>query len=270
MRDWAQLLLHLPQGNAIKVTFGSGETCVADIVIMSIGVRPLNTLAIECGIATGQRGGIKVDEYLRTSVSDIYAVGDVIEYPHPLDGKPWMNYLAGPANRQARIVADNMVFGDTIKYEGSIGTSIAKVFDLAVAATGFAAKTLARNGMPYLTATIHPNSHAGYYPGATPMTIKVVFAPETGRLLGAQIVGCDGVDKRIDQLARIIKDGGTVEDLTHTEHAYAPLLIGKRPRGHGRIRSLQHYQRQNVAHLLARAKRHAAPGCHAYRCPYKG
>lgn len=210
------------EGNSLKVSFRSGETCMADMVIMSIGVRPLNTLALDCGIATGQRGGIKVDSYLRTSVDDIYAVGDVIEYPHPVDGKPWMNYLAGPANRQARIVADNMVFGDKIKYEGSIGTSVAKVFDLTVAATGMAAKRLQQEETPYLTATIHPNSHAGYYPGATPMTIKVVFSPETRRLLGAQIVGYDGVDKRIDQFARIIKDGGTVDDLTRTEHAYAP------------------------------------------------
>ena len=209
-------------GDAIEVSFASGETCVTDMIIMSIGVRPLNTLALECGIETGERGGIKVDSFLRTSIADIYAVGDVIEFPHPVDGKPWMNYLAGPANRQARIVADNMVYGDKTRYEGSIGTSVAKVFDLTVAATGLAAKRLRQEGMSYLTATIHPNSHAGYYPGATPMTIKVVFEPGTGRLLGAQIVGCEGVDKRIDQFARIIKDGGTVEDLTHTEHAYAP------------------------------------------------
>ena len=210
------------QGHGLEVAFASGEKDAADIVILSIGVRPLNTLATEAGLATGQRGGIVVDEYLRTSAPDIYAVGDVIEYPHPVDGKPWMNYLAGPANRQARIVADNMVFGDKVKYEGAIGTSIAKVFDLTVAATGMAAKRLKQEKIPYLTATIHPNSHAGYYPGATPLTITVVFAPETGRLLGAQIVGYDGVDKRIDELALAIKRGCTVGDLTRIEHAYAP------------------------------------------------
>lgn len=209
-------------GDAIDVTFGSGEKVTADIIILSIGVRPANSLALQAGIETGARGGIKVNEYLRTSCKDIYAVGDVIEFPHPVDGKPWMNYLAGPANRQARIVADNMVWGDKVKYEGSIGTSIAKVFDLTVAATGIAAKRLKQEGTPYLTATIHPNSHAGYYPGATPMSIKVVFSPESGKLLGAQIVGYDGVDKRIDQFARVIKSGGTVSDLTVTEHAYAP------------------------------------------------
>ena len=209
-------------GEGLEVAFASGDKAPADIVILSIGVRPLNTLATAAGLATGQRGGIKVNEYLRTSAPDIYAVGDVIEYPHPVDGNPWMNYLAGPANRQARIVADNMVQGDTEKYEGSIGTSIAKVFDLTVAATGMAAKRLKQENIPYLTATIHPNSHAGYYPGATPMSIKVVFAPETGRLLGAQIVGYYGVDKRIDELAFAIKRGCTVNDLTAIEHAYAP------------------------------------------------
>lgn len=206
----------------LELTFSNGGTIRADMVILSIGVRPLNTLAVQARIATGERGGIKVDEYLRTNASDVYAVGDTIEFPHPVDGKPWMNYLAGPANRQARIVADNMVWGDKEKYEGSVGTSIAKVFDLTVASTGMAAKRLKQEGIPYLTATIHPNSHAGYYPGATPLTIKVVFAPESGRLLGAQIVGYDGVDKRIDEFAMVIKNGGTVWDLTRTEHAYAP------------------------------------------------
>ena len=207
---------------SIEVSFASGEKTMADVVILSIGVRPANALALKAGLATGQRGGIIVNEYLRTSDVDIYAVGDAIEFPHPVDGKPWMNNLAGPANRQARIVADNMVFGDKEKYEGAIGTSVAKVFDLTVAATGMAAKRLKKDGVPYLTATIHPNSHAGYYPGATPMTIKVIFSPDSGRLLGAQIVGYEGVDKRIDLFAQVIKNKGTISDLTQTEHAYAP------------------------------------------------
>lgn len=209
-------------GGSIDIILGSGEKVMADIVILSIGVRPANSLALQAGIETGVRGGIKVDEYLRTSIPDIYAVGDVIEFPHPVDGKPWMNYLAGPANRQARIVADNMVMGDKVRYEGSIGTSIAKVFDLTVASTGIAAKRLKQEGVAYRSVTIHPLSHAGYYSGATPMSIKVVFAPDSGKLLGAQIVGQDGVDKRIDQFARVIKSGGTVSDLTLTEQAYAP------------------------------------------------
>lgn len=210
------------RNDSIEISFASGEKAMADIVILSIGVRPANALALKAGLATGQRGGITVNEYLRTSHADIYAVGDAIEFPHPIDGKPWMNYLAGPANRQARIVADNMVFGDKEKYEGAIGTSVAKVFDLTVAATGMAAKRLKQDGVPYLTATIHPNSHAGYYPGATPMTIKVIFSPDSGRLLGAQIVGYEGVDKRIDLFAQVIKNNGTIYDLTRTEHAYAP------------------------------------------------
>ena len=209
-------------GDSIGIILGSGEKVMADIVILSIGVRPANSLALQAGIETGVRGGIKVDEYLRTSIPDIYAVGDVIEFPHPVDGNPWMNYLAGPANRQARIVADNMVMGDKVRYEGSIGTSIAKVFDLTVASTGIAAKRLKQEGVAYRSVTIHPLSHAGYYPGATPMSIKVVFEPDSGKLLGAQIVGQDGVDKRIDQFARVIKSGGTVSDLTLTEQAYAP------------------------------------------------
>lgn len=209
-------------GDSIGIILGSGEKVLADIVILSIGVRPANSLALQAGIETGVRGGIKVDEYLRTSIPDIYAVGDVIEFPHPVDGNPWMNYLAGPANRQARIVADNMVMGDKVRYEGSIGTSIARVFDLTVASTGIAAKRLKQEGVAYRSVTIHPLSHAGYYPGATPMSIKVVFAPDSGKLLGAQIVGQDGVDKRIDQFARVIKSGGTVSDLTLTEQAYAP------------------------------------------------
>lgn len=208
--------------DSIEITLADGRTIAADIVILSIGVRPNTTLAQSAGLALGDTGGIKVDSHLRTSVRDIYAVGDAVEYPHPVTGKPWLNYLAGPANRQARIVADNMVLGDVAEYEGAIGTSIAKVFDMTVAATGMAAKHLKRDGIPYLTATIHPSSHAGYYPGALPMSVKVIFSPDDGRLLGAQIVGYDGVDKRIDTIAQIIKARGKVTDLTRIEHAYAP------------------------------------------------
>ena len=208
--------------NGISVMFRSGEKIEVDMVILSIGVRPVVSLAVEAGLDIGPRGGIKVNEYLRTSDSSIYAVGDAIEYPHPVDGRPWLNYLAGPANRQARIVADNMVFGDKVRYEGSIGTSIAKVFDLTVAAAGMSAKRLKESGIDYRSITIHPNSHAGYYPGAASMTVKLLFSPADGRLFGAQIVGYDGVDKRIDLIAQVIKNGGVVSDLVRTEHAYAP------------------------------------------------
>lgn len=210
------------KGDEVDVVFADGRRITVDMVILSIGVRPVTDLAVAAGIATGERRGIKVDKYLRTSADGVYAVGDAIEYPHPVTGLPWLNYLAGPANRQARIAADNMVFGDKVCYEGAIGTSVAKVFDLTVAATGLPAKSLARDGVEYRSVTIHPMSHAGYYPGATPMAIKVIFAPGDGRLLGAQIVGYEGVDKRIDQFARVIKQHGTVADLTLTEHAYAP------------------------------------------------
>lgn len=178
-------------GNKLEVSFADGRSVVTDMVILSIGVRPNTTLAVSAGIELGEMRGIKVNDFLRTSDPDIYAVGDAIEFPHPISGKPWLNYLAGPANRQARIVADNMVLGDTTRYEGAIGTSIAKVFDLTVAATGLPAKRLKSEGIPYLTATLHPSSHAGYYPDALPMTIKVIFSPTDGKLLGAQIVGYD-------------------------------------------------------------------------------
>lgn len=210
------------KGDEVEISFADGRKLMADMVILSIGVRPNTSLADAAGIELGPMRGIKVDEHLRTSDRNIYAVGDAIEFVHPVTGQGWLNYLAGPANRQARIVADNMVLGDTEVYEGAIGTSIAKVFDMTVAATGLAAKRLKHDGIDYLTATIHPSSHAGYYPDALPMTIKIVFSPADGKLLGAQIVGYEGVDKRIDVMAQIIKSGGTVADMTRIEQAYAP------------------------------------------------
>lgn len=210
------------KNDGIEVTFKSGISVMADIVLLSIGVRAETRLATDAGLELGEMRGIHVNEYLQTSDPSIYAVGDAIEFPHPVTGKPWLNFLAGPANRQARIVADNMVFGNSVKYEGSIGTSIAKVFDLTVAATGLPAKRLRLFGIPYLSATIHPSSHAGYYPGTLPLDIKITFSPEDGRLYGAQIVGYEGVDKRVDEFAQVIKHHGTVYDLMRLEHAYAP------------------------------------------------
>ena len=200
------------KGNEIRVILKSGETIVADMVILSIGVRPETTLAKAAGLRIGETGGIWVDEYLQTSEADIYAVGDAIEFPHPITGKPWLNYLANPANRQGRIVADNMVEGNKYAYEGAIGTAIAKVFDMTVASTGLAAKRLKQLGMEYAVSVTHSGSHAGYYPDALPLTVKLVFHPKTGKLYGAQSVGYDGVDKRIDQIALLIKQGGTVYD----------------------------------------------------------
>ena len=206
----------------ITVFLKSGKTIPADIVLLSIGVRPATALAQQAGLELGETGGIRVDEHLETSVKDIYAVGDAIEYPHPLTGKPWLNYLANPANRQGRIVADNMALGNTTSYEGAIGTSIAKVFDMTVASTGLAAKRLKQWGMEYQSSVTHSASHAGYYPDALPLTLKLTFHPKTGKLYGAQCVGYEGVDKRIDQIAGLIKHGGTVYDLMETEHTYAP------------------------------------------------
>lgn len=204
----------------LRVCFASGQSVVADLVLLSIGVRANTRLAQEAGLEVGR--GIRVDEFLQTSAPDIYAVGDAIEFPHPLTGEPWLNLLAGPANRQARIVADNMAGGNHATYEGSIGTAIAKVFDLTVGTTGLPAKRLKAAGIPYVSSTTWSSSHAGYYPGAFQLTTKLTFDPATGRLLGAQCVGVDGVDKRIDQLAQVIKRGGTIHDLQRTEQAYAP------------------------------------------------
>lgn len=210
------------KGNSIEVVFKNGKCIMADLVILSIGVRPETTLAKQAGLKIGERGGIAVNDYLQTSDENIYAVGDAIEYKHPITGKPWLNYLAGPANRQARICADNMLLGNKIKYEGAIGTAIAKVFDLTVASTGMAAKQLKKEEIPYISSVTHSGSHAGYYPNALQMSIKITFSPENGKLYGAQIVGYDGVDKRLDQIALLIKQQGTVYDLIQLEHAYAP------------------------------------------------
>lgn len=208
--------------SGLTVYLKSGKMIHTDMVLLSIGVRPATSLAVQAGLKLGETGGIWVDEYLQTSAQDIYAVGDAIEYPHPITGKPWLNNLANPANRQGRVVADNMVLGNVIKYEGAIGTSIAKVFDLTVGSTGLPAKRLKLWNMPYKTSVTHSSSHAGYYPDALPLTIKLTFHPTSGKLYGAQCVGYEGVDKRIDQLAVLIKQGGTIFDLMETEHAYAP------------------------------------------------
>lgn len=222
--------LHLEKGvesfektqKGIDVKLNTGDIISADIVILSIGVKPETSLAKSAGIKIGETGGIWVDEYLQTSVPDIYAVGDAVEFPHPITGKPYLNYLANPANRQGRIVADNIVYGNNTKYEGAIASSIAKVFDMTVASTGLAAKRLKQMGIEYLSSTTHSASHAGYYPDSLPLTIKLIYAPNDGKIYGAQCVGYDGVDKRIDQIAMLIKNGGTVYDLMKTEHCYAP------------------------------------------------
>ena len=213
---------HFEQADGrLRVCFTDGENIMADLVLLSVGVRANTELATKAGIELGERG-IKVDSYLQTSATDVYAVGDAIEFVHPLTGKPWLNFLANPANRQGRIVADNMVFGNHYEYEGAIGTSIAKVFDLTVGATGLPAKRLQQMGISFEQSTTSSAAHASYYPGAFQMTTKLTFDPQSGKIYGAQCVGHDGVDKRIDQVALLIKNGGTIYDLIKLEHAYAP------------------------------------------------
>ena len=207
---------------SLSMKLNSGRTLDADMVILSIGVRPDSALALEAGLEIGTTRGIKVDKFLRTSDPDIYAVGDAIEFPSPITGVPTITYLAGPANKQGRICADNIAFGDSSEYKGAIGTAAAKVFDLTVAATGTSEKVLAKENIPFQSCITHSSSHAGYYPGATAMSLKILFNPEDGRLYGGQIVGFEGVDKRIDMIASVIRRGGTITDLTEIEHAYAP------------------------------------------------
>lgn len=206
----------------IIVHLRSGRQLATDLVLLSIGVRPETKLAKEAGLSLGTLGGIQVNEFMQTSNPDIYALGDAIEVRHLITGKPALIPLAGPANKQGRIVADNIIFGNRETYKGTMGTSIAKVFDLAVATAGANAKLLKRENIAYVSSYTHSASHAGYYPGAVPLSIKLLFAPETGRVLGAQIVGFGGVDKRIEMLAQIIQHSGTIADLIELEHAYAP------------------------------------------------
>ena len=206
----------------LKVQLQDKADLEADLVILSIGVRSDTKLAENAGLKIGQARGIWVNEYLQTSDPDIYAVGDAIEYANPISGQTTITFLAGPANKQGRICANNLVFGNNQKYNGSINTAIVKLFDLTLGAAGMAVKHLERNKIPHLTATIHGNSHAGYYPGAQLMTIQIAFSPENGQLLSAQVIGGEGVDKRLDVLSSVIKNKGTIYDLIEFEQAYAP------------------------------------------------
>lgn len=206
------------------ITLQSGRVLEADLVMLSIGIRPQSELAKASGLAVNERGAIVVDERLKTSDPNIYAIGDVIEVTDFVGGFKTMIPLAGPANKQGRICADQISGRDVI-YKGTQGTAIAKVFDLNVASTGMNEKTLKRLdkviGKDYQVSITHSKSHAGYYPGSSMMAIKMIF-DLSGKVLGAQIVGADGVDKRIDVIATAIRYGGTIQDLTELELAYAP------------------------------------------------
>lgn len=204
-----------------EIELANGERIEVDFTILSIGVQPENQLAKEAGLRIGARGGIQVNEYFQTSDESIYAIGDAMESVHLIDQSEIMVPLAGPANKQGRLVADT-IMGNPQKYKGILGTGIAKVFDLIVATTGFNEKQLNRMARSYQAIHLHPGSHAGYYPGAKQIHLKVLFDPETKLILGAQAVGEDGVDKRIDVLATAITAGMLVTDLADIELAYAP------------------------------------------------
>ncbi|BCS54346.1 FAD-dependent oxidoreductase [Geobacter sp. SVR] len=208
-------------GKNLEILLNDGTKIVAEMVVLAIGVRPETTLAVDAGLSLGSSGAIRVDERLQTSDPDIYAVGDAVEIREIVSGTPGWVPLAGPANRQGRLLADILAGRDAV-YRGAQGTSIVKVFDLHAGSTGLSEKALKKRGIDYAVSITHSNSHASYYPGASTLTIKLLFAPDTGRLLGAQAAGHEGVDKRLDVLATAIRFEKTVFDLTDLELAYAP------------------------------------------------
>lgn len=207
-------------GSQIEVKLASGTVLRSEMVLLAIGVTPDTAFLKDSGLEFGPRGHILVNERMETNLQDVYAVGDAVEVVDFVNGQKTAIPLAGPANKQGRIAADN-VAGLGTTYKGSQGTSIIKVFGLTGAATGNNEKTLKRMNIPYHVVHVHPNSHASYYPGATPISLKLLFDPQ-GVVLGAQAVGYDGVDKRIDDIATVIRFRGTITDLTELELSYAP------------------------------------------------
>jgi len=210
-----------PAESGLAVRLKSGAAIPAQLVILGVGVRPENKLALQAGLDCGPRGGIAVNSHMQTSDPDIYAAGDAVQIQDFVLDSPTQVPLGGPANRQGRIAADH-IFGRPSTYRGTQGTAILGLFKLTAAMTGASEKSLVRTRTPYQKIYIHPGSHAGYYPGADMMTIKLLYAPDTGRILGAQAVGGAGVDKRIDVLAIAIQAGFTVHQLEEAELAYAP------------------------------------------------
>lgn len=205
----------------LELTLSNGEKLATGLVVLAIGVKPEIMLASAAGLELGARGGIKVDDGMRTSDPDIYAVGDAVETLDFVTAQPALIPLAGPANRQGRIAADNMLGRDE-KYQRTQGTAICKIFDFAIASTGHSEKSLRRQGRAYEKVYVHPGNHAGYYPGAFPVSFKLIFDPVTGQILGGQAFGKEGVDKRIDVLAVAMRAGLKVQDLEHLELTYAP------------------------------------------------
>jgi NADPH-dependent 2,4-dienoyl-CoA reductase/sulfur reductase-like enzyme/peroxiredoxin family protein/rhodanese-related sulfurtransferase/TusA-related sulfurtransferase len=207
---------------SVTARLKSGASVTADLVLLSIGVKPNTAFLAGSGLELGPRGHIIVDERLQTSNPCVYAAGDAIEVVSPVTGKRVAIPLAGPANKQGRIAAGNMCGLAPATYGGTLGTAIAKVFDLDIGMTGATEKLCRAEGIPFASVIVHPNDHAGYYPGAARLSLKLVFSPETRRVLGAQAVGFGGVDKRVDVIATALMGGMTVDDLTKFEHAYAP------------------------------------------------
>ena len=207
--------------NEIVCELSTGSSLATDFAVLAAGVSPESKLAKYAGLKTGLRGAIVVDEMLKTSDPNIYAVGDAIEVTNLVSGTPAFIPLASPANKQGRIAADN-ICGEKEKYEGSLGSSVLKIFDLTLAATGMSEAALHAANIPYSKSFTYSLSNASYYPGGLPMSIKLLFSPDNGRILGAQAVGFNGVDKRIDAISTVLRLGGTVNDLTKLELCYAP------------------------------------------------
>lgn len=206
---------------SITIECDDGNLIEADIIVFATGAHPGTRLAREAGLSIGPRGGIVVDPQMRTSDPDVLAAGDAVETTHIVTGEAALSGLAGPANRQGRIAAETLSGRETA-YRGSQGTAVVKVFEMTAGGTGLTESQLQQNGIEYRKVHLHPNGHAGYYPGTSPMFMKVLFAPSDGKLLGAQVVGWDGIDKRIDVLAVALRAGMTVYDLEHLELCYAP------------------------------------------------
>ena len=208
-------------GSALVVQLSDGAEIPTDVVVLAVGVRPDSDLARQAGARIGPLGGIAVDAQMRTSVPDILAAGDAVETAHLETGEPVLSMLAGPANREGRIAAET-ICGRPSAYRGTQGTAIVKVFDMAAGGTGLTEAQLRERGIEYRKVYTNQNDHAAYYPGSSPMFIKALFAPSDGKVLGAQVLGWDGVDKRIDVFAMALRAGMSVFDLEHVELSYAP------------------------------------------------
>jgi rhodanese-related sulfurtransferase len=209
------------KGAGLTIDIADGDSLDTDIVLLAIGVRPRTKLAKDAGLEIGVTGGIRVDDRMITSDPDIFAVGDAIEITNPATGLPGFIPLAGPANRQGRIAADQ-IFGRDSRYRGTLGTSICKVFELGAGAVGVSEKVLKKLGKTYQKSYVHAGSHANYYPGSYAIALKLLFDPKAGTIYGAQAIGADGVDKRIDVIASAMYAGLTVFDLEHFELSYSP------------------------------------------------